>query len=348
MAYFLWMSSLWMDGVGVGQAPRFLLGFNQPERVQKHLHGQLLDFTKRVGSNHRIYSPALGRHRDVFVYLPPGYDPAKKYPLAVFLHGAAQDEQFFLQTVVLPFDQAIAEGRLPPVILVAPDGSIEGQAMLARPATFWADSRAGAFEQYVMRDLWDFMHANFSVRPERRAHSLIGVSMGGSAAMALGIKHRDRVGSVVALMPLLNLRHVDCHGRYKAPFDPECNGLREEARLWESLGKRKLFTLRFRDLFQPLYGKGPGAVAGMSEINPLELMERCDLKPGELEIYIGYGDKDEFNVAAQVEGFLYHARKRGIEPTVDVIPGGKHNLATGRQLRPRLMEWSAKRVPPAQ
>jgi S-formylglutathione hydrolase FrmB len=347
MDYILWMASLWIDGVGVGQAPRFLLGFNLPARVDRRLHGRLLDFTKRLGSNRRIYSPALGSRRDLFVYLPPGYDPAKKYPLALFLHGAAQDEQFFLQAIVRPFDRAIAEGRLPPVIIAAPDGSVAGRATLAKPATFWADTRAGAFERYVMEDVWGFMVRNFSVRDDRESHALFGVSMGGSASVALAIKHRDRVGVAVALMPLLNLRHVDCHGRYRAPFDPCCASLREKANLRESLGRRRLFSLRFRNLFGPLYGDGPGAVAGMSSINPLELMERHDSKPGELALYVGYGAKDEFNVAAQVEGFLYFARRRGLDVTVEVDPNGRHDLSTGLRLLPGVVKWAAKHVPAA-
>lgn len=58
----------------------------------------------------------------------------------MFLHGAAQDEEFFFQAQVDKFDQAIKDGKLDPVILVAPDGSMHGKASLSKPATFWANS----------------------------------------------------------------------------------------------------------------------------------------------------------------------------------------------------------------
>ena len=122
--------------------------------------------------------------------MPPNYDPNRKYPLGIFLHGAAQDELFFLQAHVRLFDQAIYEGRMPPMILAAPDGSIHGQASFVIPATFWADSKAGAFERYVMCDVWNYLHENFPIRPEREAHSITGVSMGGGAAVGLAIKYR--------------------------------------------------------------------------------------------------------------------------------------------------------------
>src|SRR5262245_4611319 len=107
MECFLWMVSLWVDGIGLGQAPRAFLGPCQVQRVNNRLHARLLSFTRQVGADHRIWSPALNQRRDLLVYLPPNYDPSRRYPLAIFLHGAAQDEQFFLQAVVQSFDQAI-------------------------------------------------------------------------------------------------------------------------------------------------------------------------------------------------------------------------------------------------
>jgi pimeloyl-ACP methyl ester carboxylesterase len=345
MECFFWMVSLWVDGLGAGQAPPAFLGPHQLERANHRLHGQLLGFTRRPGADHRIWSAALNQRRDLLVYLPPGYDPARRYPLALFLHGAAQDEQFFLQALVQPFDRAIARGLLPPLIIAAPDGSIHGRVSLIDMASFWTDSRAGPFEQYLMVDVWNFLLTHFPICQKRQAHALIGVSMGGSSAFALAIKHRERIGVAIGLMPLLNLRYVDCKGRYRAPFDPECWGVRQRARGHEALGRRKLFTLRFNTLFAPLYGRGPEAVAGMAAINPLELMVQHDLKPGELELYVGYGARDEFNVAAQVESFLHCAHQRGIEVTVDRDPEGRHDLSSGLRLLPGALRWAAGRVP---
>jgi len=62
------------------------------ERINCRLHGQIVDFTHNHGADRRIWSAALCQKRDLYVYLPPNYDPQKKYPLAVFLHGAVQDE----------------------------------------------------------------------------------------------------------------------------------------------------------------------------------------------------------------------------------------------------------------
>jgi len=337
--------ALWVDGIGLGQAPPPLFGPHQLNRINAALHGKVLDFTHNHGHDRRLWSPALHQRRDLYVYLPPGFDRSRKYPLAIFLHGAAQDEQFFVQAQVQEFDRAIANGLMPPVIIAAPDGSLKGRATLLHPATFWANTRAGNFEDYLMTDVWDFLMESFPILPEREAHALVGPSMGGSAAFALAIKHKDRIKVAMGFMPLLNLRYGDCHGKYRGPFEPECFTLRDEIRGMERLGRRRLFTLTFHDLFAPLFGRGPQAIAGISSINPLELMLTHDLRNGELDLFVAYGGRDEFNVQAQVESFLYVARERGIEVTAAFDPAGKHDLSTGQRLMPQAMRWAAERVP---
>ena len=49
-------------------------------RVNRQLHGRVLDYTANHGQDRRIYSPALCQKRDLYVYLPPCYDPCKQYP----------------------------------------------------------------------------------------------------------------------------------------------------------------------------------------------------------------------------------------------------------------------------
>src|SRR5436305_1252541 len=86
---------------------------------------------ERPGADRRIWSEALGEGRDLYVYLPPGFDPRQCYPVVFWLHGIGQDEQSFLTDGVAEiFDRAIACGQLPPVIVVAPDGSRLGRPSL--------------------------------------------------------------------------------------------------------------------------------------------------------------------------------------------------------------------------
>jgi S-formylglutathione hydrolase FrmB len=323
-----------------------LLTYCELDKVNRCIQGQVLDFTHNHGKDNRIWSAALCQKRDLYVYLPPNYDPAKKYSLGIFLHGAGQDEQFFLKTAAKGFDKAIAEGQLPPCIVAAPDGSLHGRPEYYHIATFFANTDAGRYEDYLMQDVWNFLMNTFSIRPEREAHTLMGASMGGSAAFAQAIKHKDRIKTAMGFVPALNVRWVDCHGRYQTPFDPDCWGWREQLRPFEVIGYPKGIKIRFHNLFGPLIGHGPDAMEKLSRFNPIEMMEQYDLKPSDLNLYVAYGGKDEFNIPAQVESFLYRAKERGIAVGVGYEPNGRHDTATGRKLMPAALEWAAPRVMP--
>jgi len=317
-----------------------IFGLGELARTNRCLKGQVVDFTFNHGKDRRIWSQALCAKRDLYVYLPPGFDPGKKYMLAIFLHGAGQDEQFFLKSVVKQFDEAIADGKIPPVIIAAPDGAMKGRPSYFSLATFFANTDAGRYEDYLMQDVWNFLMTNFPIRPEREAHSLIGVSMGGSAAFTQAIKHKDKIKIAMGVMPALNVRWVDCHGRYEAPFDPGCWGWRTQVRPFEVVGRPKeILKIRFCNLYGALIGHGPDAMAKLSQFNPIEVMDQYDLMPGELDLYIAYGGKDEFNIPAQVESFLYRAKERGIHVGVDFDPNGRHDEESGRRLLPPAMRW---------
>ena len=316
------------------------------DRVNRCIHGQVLDFTHNHGKDRRIWSPALCEKRDLYVYLPPNFDPAKRYPFAIFLHGAGLDESLFLRSMVRDLDRAIADGRLPPAIVAAPDGSLKGRPSFFNIASFFANSDAGRYEDFLMIDVWNFMMETFPIRPEREAHSLIGASMGGSAAFTQAIKHRDKIKIAVGFMPALNLRWVDCHGHYDAPFNPDCWGWRDKLHPLEVIGRPAGLKIRFHNLYGAMIGHGPDALIKLARFNPVEVMVQHDLKPGELDLYAAYGGKDEFNIPAQVESFLYVAKERGIAVGVGFDPEGRHNEESARRLLPAAIEWIAPRVAP--
>jgi S-formylglutathione hydrolase FrmB len=310
------------------------------DKVNQCMEGQILDFTHNHGADRRIYSRALCQKRDLYVYLPPHFQQTKKYPMAIFLHGATQDEQFFVGGLAQRFDKAIVDGKLPPFIVAVPDGSLLGRPSFFQIASFFANTDAGRYEDFLMEDVWNFMMETFPIRPEREAHALIGASMGGSAAFAQAMKHRDKVKIAVGFMPALNLRWVDCFGHYDSPFDPCCWGWREKLKPCEVIGRPKtLVKVRFRNLYGPLIGWGPDAMAKLSQFNPIEIMDQYDLRDGQLDLFIGYGGQDEFNIGAQVESFLYRAKERGITIGVTFDPEGRHNVESGRRLFPEAVKW---------
>jgi S-formylglutathione hydrolase FrmB len=308
-------------------------------KLNHHLQGTVLDFTHNHGADHRIFSTSLGEKRDLYVYLPPGYDPGRAYPAMILLHGLAQDEQFFLGAAEL-FDRAMVCGQLPPFIIAVPDGSIPGKPVLFGGASFYLNTKAGRFEDWIVCDVWNFLRSSFPVRPEREFHILCGGSAGGFGAYNLGFKHRDDFKIIAGFLPALNLRYQDCHGRYFANFDPNCTSLREHIRPWQPIARfYGLITIREKQLAWPLFGKDREAINRIAAENPVEMLDRCEIQPGEFDMFVGYGGRDEFNIDAQAESFLYMARQRGLAVEVAYDPKGHHTPATAYRLFPYFVRW---------
>ncbi len=330
----LLMGLLAVPSTAQGKKPESL------ESVNARLHGRVIDHTTNHGADRRIWSTALCQRRDLYVYLPPCFDPKQQYPLVLYLHGFTQDERTFLEKQIQLFDRAIASGQMAPSIIAWPDGSLRGEPSFKESASFFANTRAGRFEDFVVADVYPFVLGNYPIRPEREAHVICGASMGGAAAFTIAFKYPELFKIIVGFMPALNLRWQDCRGRALGNFDPCCWNWRTQARPNEVIGRFfGVLAIRSKVISDPLFGRGPQVIEEMSRINPIELLDVYDVQPGLFDMYVAYGGRDEFNTDAQTESFLYCARQRGLEVGVGYEPRGKHNLKTGIKLFDPAMDW---------
>lgn len=336
--------------LGMSEASAFVNVFrlctkNEIVRLNQTLCGRVLDFTHNHRADHRIWSDALCEKRDLYVYLPPGYDGTTPYPLMIWLHGIGQDEKNFLY-LAEHIDAAIRCGKFPPMVIVAPDGSIDGRPCLWNSGSFFVNSKAGRFEDWVAHDVYRFAHNHFSIRTERDANVIAGGSMGGSGAYVIGFKHRQQFGQIVGVMPGLNARYLDCRGRYRADYDPDCVSWRTEFTGHRVLGRyRGIFPVREKWLIRPLFERGEDPLPFIVAHNPIEMLDAYAIKPGEFGLFVGYGTRDELNLDAQAEQFADACRARGLEITLAAVPGGRHGTdSTGLPLLPVLGQWLTERL----
>jgi S-formylglutathione hydrolase FrmB len=330
-------------------APAEALTRHSLRLANRRLAGQVLDYTNHHGHDNRLWSAALCERRSVYIYLPPCFDPAKRYPVIIWLHGLGQDEQSFLAIGAPLIDGAIRDGRLPGAIVVAPGGNVSTRRPCVVPThSGFINSLAGNFEDYLYCDVWGFVKDNFPIRPERQAHVLGGVSIGGAGAYHLAIKHREEFGVVCAIFPPLNLRWVDCHCNYFGDFDPNCWGWRTSVdNGHETIGKFYcVVRIPLRKVVYPLFGRGPDAIERLSAVNAIEMLDAYDVRPGQLEMFVAYGRRDEFNIDAQVDSFRFRACQRGLEVTAVVDPNGHHNSRTARRFAPEVLGWLGPRLWP--
>jgi poly(3-hydroxybutyrate) depolymerase len=319
------------------------------EKLNRRLGGQVLDYTHNHGPDHRIVSPILGRPRDLYVYLPPGYSAAQAYPLLLYFHMAYLDEHWIVATdLLVQLDGMILRGEFPPTVVAFPDGMISGQNKIREPHSFFVNGVNGRFEDHILYELLPFLSANFSIRPERQAHALLGCSGGGFGAMSIALRHRDQFGAVATLAGPLNVRYWNCQEEYQADFDPATFRWREDydpdmviATFY--LGLRKT---RARTYVEPVFGSGPEVVSRIIDVNPADQLFRPGLPPGELAIYVNYPGKDNYNFDAQAESFAWVAGQNGIPLTLERDPCARHSLAYFRKNHMHAYRWLACHLPP--
>jgi pimeloyl-ACP methyl ester carboxylesterase len=142
--------------------------------------------------------------RRTLVYLPPSYrrDPTRRYPVLYLLHGATSLPQEWIDSTYGGFDMRVAMDSLvaasatPEMIVVMPD------ANNALEAGFYANSPAtGNWEDFVVRDLVHHVDERYRTERQPSRRALVGHSMGGFGALAIGFKRPDVFGLVYAISP---------------------------------------------------------------------------------------------------------------------------------------------------
>ena len=314
------------------------------EKLNDRLGGQVLDYTHNHGSDRRMVSSILGIPRDLYVYLPPGYNPARAYPLLVYFHMAYLDEHWIVATdLLVQLDGMILRGEFPPAIVIYPDGMISGENKIREPHSLFVNGVNGRFEDHLLNEVLPFAFGNFSIRPERDAHALLGASGGGFGAMSIALRHRELFGSVATLAAPLNVRYWNCQGDYRADFDPATFRWREDydpdaviATFY--LGLRQT---RARTYIEPVFGSGPEVISRVIAVNPADQIARTALRSRELAIYVNYPGRDNYNFDAQDQSFAWLAGQNGVELTLECDPCARHSLRYFRANHMRAYRWLA-------
>ncbi len=117
--------------------------------------------------------------RFVSVYLPPGYysSPEKHYPVIYFLHGYTNGHTTFFGTLAnfqTICDMLISTGVIDPVIVVSPNSYNKYRG------SFYTNSIVtGNWEDYIVKDVTNYIDRNFSTLPQTESRGLAGHCMGG-------------------------------------------------------------------------------------------------------------------------------------------------------------------------
>ena len=136
--------------------------------------------------------------RDLFVYLPPGYDESdERYPTVYCLTGFTGrgkmllNDNPFTPNLAERMDRALASGKIRPMIAVLPNcfTYYGGAQYINSTAT-------GNYEDYLTREIVPFVDENFRTVNDRGSRAVMGKSSGGYGSLIMGLRHADIFGLV--------------------------------------------------------------------------------------------------------------------------------------------------------
>jgi len=144
--------------------------------------------------------------RMIYVYTPPGYGASTgKYPALYLMHGAGGEESswFAEGRANLILDNAIAEGKAKPMVVVMPYGR-PGQAARFGPSTAVAAQVPGVvFPNDVVEDVIPFAQKTYRISDRADDRAIAGLSMGGNQTLLTGLTHLDTFHYIGAFSPVV-------------------------------------------------------------------------------------------------------------------------------------------------
>ena len=142
-----------------------------------------------------LESTALGHPRDLTIYLPPNHDPNAKTPVVYLADGQSVSR---MATLIEPL---IVDGTVPPVMLVgvhsahsSPPEDLRGQEYLIG----FNEQRFAAHESFFVNEVRAWAEQNLGAATQREQRAVFGLSNGAAFAIAMGIRHPDLYGNVLA------------------------------------------------------------------------------------------------------------------------------------------------------
>jgi enterochelin esterase-like enzyme len=154
------------------------------------------------------HSGTLDQGRTMRVYTPPGYEGgSERYPVFYLLHGGGDDDAGWSTIGRAGFiiDNLLAAGKVRPMIVVMPNGSLPRPANLPRftPGTPLSPEERAALEAFqakftseLMNDVIPFCEKTYRIESGPRNRALAGLSMGGGHTLRTITMHPDQFGYV--------------------------------------------------------------------------------------------------------------------------------------------------------
>lgn len=188
-----------IDGVQTVDPSNTIAAFTgMPPYSQLVVHGDgpawydARDVPHGTTTRHIYHSAVTGGQRDLYVYTPPGYNSAKKYPVLYLVGGSGELPHNWIHDGRVNFimDNLLAEGRVVPMLIAIPNNQVVHRNH-PRHVELTFDLFARELREHVV----PLVDAAYSTRRGPEGRALSGLSMGGRHTMMVGFNALDLFGS---------------------------------------------------------------------------------------------------------------------------------------------------------
>jgi len=183
-----------------------------------------------------LFTSKTGVKMNYSVYLPEDYASSlRSYPVVYLLHGYSDDETGWIQfgEANRIADKGISEGKIPPTILIIPDGKV----------TWYCNSFDGkiAWEEIFINEFIPYVEKEYRIRPKKEFRAIAGLSMGGYGALKLSMRHTDLFSTCVALSSgtftneeILKMPEADYNRYFSGLFGKTLQGESRLSEAWKA------------------------------------------------------------------------------------------------------------------
>jgi enterochelin esterase-like enzyme len=148
------------------------------------LHWMAAQSIGKVIEEKIVKSTILNKTVRYTIYLPADYEHSERaYPVVYLLHGFTDDNTGWLQFGEINrfADKAIADGTIPPMIIVMPNGD----------SSFYINSYDGKekYEDFFVKEFMPTIEKTYRIKAEKRYRGIAGLSMGGYGTLIYALKY---------------------------------------------------------------------------------------------------------------------------------------------------------------
>jgi enterochelin esterase-like enzyme len=188
-----------VDGVQMADPNNTVAGFTaMPPYSQLVVHGSgpayydARDVPHGAVTRHVYHSAVTNGERELYVYTPPGYDRAKKYPVLYLVGGSGDlpSNWIYDGRVNFMMDNLLADGKAVPMVIAIPNNQV-----IHRNHPRHVDLTFTTFEREMRQHVIPLVEKQYSVRTDPKGRALSGLSMGGRHTMFVGFNSLDLFGS---------------------------------------------------------------------------------------------------------------------------------------------------------